>query len=441
MSCSKHSLTPDEPETAKRSKQIVRETDRDLFELLPVFASEEGRHGVVRIVPRKLDSKLTRPDIPNIVLVMDRSGSMNWGGRIEEAKAAISYFCKLCREDLAQKARVSIVVFNHMADGILSRAINPSEEEIDRACAGIKAKFGTDFKEGLTEAVRTLSDTEVVPPDSFNMILFFTDGEDGSSLRDEMTEHAMGNKSALLNSLQQKRLVLHTFGIGGDVSMGLLQQMAALPRHKGEATQLSTPDLMRKAMGVAAALMHQCVAGEVTLVLKDGAGAVLDRIQVMELQTGLEAKVGFVSGAKPRTFALEIDGEEVASVSNEEFQVDPGCSDDAVKGFETATVNQIAQKVVEDHDLEAAIKEVQDRLLLLTTAVPNARTDSLTSLMQKVEQISVNDRTLSREQTWLPVIHLAANNAAQARLHSGAEAMVPTEGRVMSNVARTNSGV
>ena len=438
MSCSKHQMTSYDLPDAKASKPSAYfETEPGLFTLQPCYATDERKHGVVRIVP-STGISLKRDQPPLAVLVLDCSGSMNSDGRILEAKRAIKYYCECARNEPGYETLITIVAFNYQGWVVLPPTLNPSSEVVDRACSSIYPGGGTNFESGLCQSVESLTEGR------FSMILFFTDGLDDSNLRVRMHDFtSKGTRTELLVALKRRGLVLHTFGIGGNVPMAFLQEMAAFPQHKGETTLLSSPELMRAAMGVSLALLHQCVAGRVEVVLKGADGAVLERMGVNELQTGVETKSGFVCAVTPHTFALEIDGVTVAEVG--EASVDPECAAEAIGAFQSTKVGQIIEELTVDRNLDAALERVRRELELLQT-VADGRTGSLAGLETQIEGMKLYERQLSDapsrvQSDWGHLIQLGAQNAAQMRVDSGAEALIPTMGRTMSDNARTFSSM
>ena len=441
MSCSKHQMmTEHDLPSAKSSKPSTRlETDPGLFTLQPCYATDERKHGVVRIVP-STGIHLKRDQPPLAVLVLDCSGSMNSDGRILEAKRAIKYYCECARNEPGYETLITIVAFNYQSWVVLPPTLNPSSEVVDRACSSIYPEGGTNFESGLRQSVKSLTD------ERFSMILFFTDGLDDSDLRVRMHDFtSKGTRTELLVALKRQGLVLHTFGIGGNVPMAFLREMAAFPHHKGETTLLSSPELMRAAMGVSLALLHQCVAGRVEVVLKAADGTILERMEVNELQTGVESKSGFVCASTPHTFALEINGATVAEVGDDLAVVDSKCAAEAIDAFQSTRVDRIIEELSTDRNLDAALERVRKDLELLQT-VADGRTGSLAGLETQIQGMQLHEHQLSDapsrvQSNWGDLIQMGAQNAAQMRVVSGAEALIPTMGRTMSDSSRTFSSM
>ena len=86
------------------------------------------------------------------------------------------------------------------------------------------------------------------------------------------------------------------------------------------------------------------------------------------------------------------------------------------------------------------------RELELLQTVADGRTGSLAGLETQIEGMKLYERQLSDapsrvQSDWGHLIQLGAQNAAQMRVDSGAEALIPTMGRTMSDNARTFSSM
>lgn len=151
----------------------------------------------------------------DIVFVLDRSGSMNQNGKMDQAKEALRF----CLKSLGSDDRFGIVTFATSADVFDERLVAAGEgkERALRFVDRIEAAGGTNIDEGVGEALRLLKNRS----DRVPMVFFITDGLPtiGETHFDRLLEKVK-ERSA------ERQTRLYVFGVGDDVNTLLLDRMA-----------------------------------------------------------------------------------------------------------------------------------------------------------------------------------------------------------------------
>lgn len=151
----------------------------------------------------------------DIVFVLDRSGSMNQNGKMDQAKEALRF----CLKSLGPKDRFGIVTFATSVDMFDDTLVGAREgkEKAMRYVDRIEASGGTNIEEGLKESLRLIKNSTDRAP----MVFFITDGLPtiGETNFDQLL--AKVNQAAV-----EGKTRLYVFGIGDDVNTLLLDRMA-----------------------------------------------------------------------------------------------------------------------------------------------------------------------------------------------------------------------
>jgi Ca-activated chloride channel family protein len=186
---------------------------------------EEGEDGffMLTLSPQlHADEKAANPK--DIVFVLDRSGSMEDDGKIEQARKALSY----CIGRLSAGDRFGVVGFATDVNTFETHLVAATAENKARArhyVDNISAAGSTDIDGALEKAFKLLHHAEGQVP----MVFFLTDGLPTVGTTDipELLRRAH-ERNAALNAR------LFAFGVGSDVNTLLLDKLAAENRGSGD---------------------------------------------------------------------------------------------------------------------------------------------------------------------------------------------------------------
>ena len=244
-----HSL--DVSERDGRRTVSVRGDARDLTLLVPVRRSSAAAITVLPYAPGNEDGfaliTVTPPSVArgettprDVTLVLDVSGSMQ-GRKIEQARAAGRQLLGTLRpDDRFRLIDFSSDVRTFRDDFSLASAENL--REANRYLDALDAQGGTNIEGALREAVRPAASRGRLP-----LILFITDGEPtiGEQRPDRLAEIAA---DATGRTEAQRRIF--TFGLGSDVNVTLLEQLAMDGR--GTAEFVRPSESVERMVGIVA---------------------------------------------------------------------------------------------------------------------------------------------------------------------------------------------
>lgn len=173
---------------------------------------------------------LAAPEIPatdeinpkDVVLVLDTSGSMKSGNKIEQAKSALEY----CIRSLNGEDRFAIVTFSDTVEPLMKSLVQADKDQIETVWKRIKsidANGGTNIEGALEKAFEFVSEKERPA-----YILFLTDGLPTIGERDVQTIL----KHTKTWNTQNSRVF--AFGVGYDVNTALLDELSQ--NNKGLST-------------------------------------------------------------------------------------------------------------------------------------------------------------------------------------------------------------
>ncbi|MCY3567510.1 MAG: von Willebrand factor type A domain-containing protein [Chloroflexi bacterium] len=107
----------------------------------------------------------------NVTLVLDSSGSMSDGDRVEIARAA----AESIRRGLSDDDRIAVVLFS-TAVVDYERHQRPDHRGIDRVISNLRPRNSTNVRAGLNLAVQYADDIRRERPDSHNYVILMSDG-------------------------------------------------------------------------------------------------------------------------------------------------------------------------------------------------------------------------------------------------------------------------
>ena len=210
-----------------RREVTVRGDARDVTLLVPVRARNEAAITALNYAPGNEDGftllSVTPPAgrrtdvIPrDVTLVLDVSGSMN-GRKIEQARAAGRQLLSTLHEaDRFRLIDFSSDVRTFRDDFVAATPDNL--REATRYLAALDASGSTNIEGALREALRPAVVRGRLP-----VILFVTDGE--PTVGDTRPDH-LAAMAADANAHAEEPRRIFTFGLGSDVNVGLLEQLA-----------------------------------------------------------------------------------------------------------------------------------------------------------------------------------------------------------------------
>jgi Ca-activated chloride channel family protein len=156
-----------------------------------------------------------------VVFVVDRSGSMTEGGKIDQAKKALTW----CVDRLNPQDRFGVVDFatdwNSLEEGSLLAATPENKARAKRYIERIEAAGGTNIEAGLDQGLKLLNTAGGITP----MLFFMTDGVPTIGQTDP---GALLRKASQDNAALRARIF--SFGVGSDVNTLLLDKLAEAGR-------------------------------------------------------------------------------------------------------------------------------------------------------------------------------------------------------------------
>jgi len=196
---------------AGRTEQVTCKVELDRG-VLPAGASQRAVIKVSLDAPL-MREKAERPPV-NLAIVLDRSGSMSGGGKLEKAKeAAIAALHRLTERDL-----FALVIFDHEVETLVPPQSAGNTEWIESRIHSIRARGNTALFGGVSQGaaeVRKHLEGQYV-----SRILLLSDGQ--ANVGPSQPED-LGRLGA---ALMKEHIAVTTIGVGADYNEDLMTKLA-----------------------------------------------------------------------------------------------------------------------------------------------------------------------------------------------------------------------
>ncbi|HEY4689096.1 MAG TPA: VWA domain-containing protein, partial [Anaerolineae bacterium] len=183
----------------------------------------------------------------DIVLVLDRSGSMGSDNKLNDAKSAIATFLSSTN---APPDQVSLVSFADAAT--LDQLLTTNKAAVNAAAQALVASGTTRIDLALLVARTELASERHIATHA-KIIILLTDGQQNPAGNDPVLAEA--------NAAKAEGAIIYTIGLGPDADAALLQQIATSPGHYYFApTSAQLDDIYRQ---ISAAITCPDIGGQV----------------------------------------------------------------------------------------------------------------------------------------------------------------------------------
>jgi Ca-activated chloride channel family protein len=262
-----HSL--DISERDGRRQISVRGDARDVTLLIPTRRNTAAAIGALTYAPGNEDGfalVTVSPPVVNraettprdVTLVLDVSGSMQ-GRKIEQARAAGKQLLSTLRpEDRFRLVDFSSDVRTFRDEFVAATSVNV--RDATRYLDALEAQGGTNIEGALREAIRPAISAGRLP-----LVLFLTDGEPTVG---ERIPQALAAIAATGGSSADSRRRIFTFGLGSDVNVSLLEQLALDGR--GTAQFVRPDESVERMVGIVANRLVDPVLTDVRVRVEGG---------------------------------------------------------------------------------------------------------------------------------------------------------------------------
>lgn len=149
--------------------------------------------------------------VTTVVLVIDRSGSMNDAGKITGAQQAATSFVEHLQPGQDQ---LGLIVFNRAIDVLepFATVTEGSKQDVINQIGALRAGGGTEFYRAVQAAIAQLG-----PVQGRKVVLALTDGLDGDAQR---------ALQPTIGAAMDASVAIYPIGLGSDVDAASLQQLA-----------------------------------------------------------------------------------------------------------------------------------------------------------------------------------------------------------------------
>ncbi|MGA2262044.1 MAG: VIT and VWA domain-containing protein [Acidobacteriota bacterium] len=154
----------------------------------------------------------------DVVFVLDTSGSMADGGKLDQAKRALNF----CLQNLNRGDRFEVVRFSTESESLFQKLVPADKEHLDKAAAFVKDLRpigGTAIDEALAAAVSPAASPG--QPERPYIVVFLTDGRPTVGATDETQILDRVKRSA-----SGREVRVFCFGIGTDINTHLLDRLS-----------------------------------------------------------------------------------------------------------------------------------------------------------------------------------------------------------------------
>ena len=148
-------------------------TEDDRFAITTALIEHPTANGLhlARIGFRAPDTADDRP--LNVTLVLDASGSMSSGNRVEIARAA----AESIRSGLRPTDRIAVVQFStDVLDEYTVRPTQPEDARVTRSLANLRPNNSTNVQSGLDLGLQLAAGVRAERPDAINYVILMSDG-------------------------------------------------------------------------------------------------------------------------------------------------------------------------------------------------------------------------------------------------------------------------
>jgi Ca-activated chloride channel family protein len=228
--------------------------DEKIGATLLTYEPQRGRDGYFMLLaspnPTVAAHELMAKDV---VLVLDRSGSMSESGKIGQAREALGFILK----SLNTEDRFSIISFNDGVDTLFPHLVAANRENLDKAedlVSRIEAAGGTDIHSALAQAMAVVNDTEGGTKERPAYVIFVTDGLPTVGKTDATVILA---DTTAANTRQAR---IFTLGVGYDVNVQLLDRLVGENRGLSDYVKPNEP-LEAKISGLYAKIKNPVMTG------------------------------------------------------------------------------------------------------------------------------------------------------------------------------------
>lgn len=250
---------------------LANETSHTVFGLVNVVSKKDEPGSSVGAAEASAAERTTPVDV---VCVLDVSGSMQSGGKINLLKEAQRFVI----DEMRSEDRLSIVSFNSSAERVtpLQRMSPEGKDGAKVATMRLTAGGGTSIYSGLDCTLAMMEQRR--QRNSVSAIFLLTDGQDHT------TRHHV---KELVQRCRQAGVALYTFGFGADHDTALLSSLAEAAQTP--FTYVDDPATIKAAFAGAISGLMSVVAKNVDVKIECKGGALLEKAHTSFTVTGMSS--------------------------------------------------------------------------------------------------------------------------------------------------------